>query len=708
MFNPNEEIFLPKLREDLKLIEANSAENGSKQWMIFDCIANKYYNISIDTFELINYWQDGLSTKDFINYLKQNDYEIDEESLLLFIVFLKNNALVKNYDLKDVQRLYTQKKESKHSLFKWLIHNYLFIKIPLVKPDKWLNKHYHKVDFLYSSIWSNFILILGFIGIILVLRQWEEFTSTFTNFFSKEGMFYYFLSLVFIKSLHELGHAFTAKRYGCKIPSMGVAFLVMFPVLYTDTTNAYALKSKYKRLKIVVAGVKVELYLALIATFLWSFLPDGALKSITFIIATTSWITSLLINISPFLRFDGYYALTDWTNTKNLQPRSFSFTRWYLRHQLLGVNENPPEIISLGKKRFFIIYAISTWIYRFVLFLGIAVLVYYFAFKILGILLFLVEILWFIVIPIFNELKVWWSMKNEISWNKKNKISLSVFVLMIIFLIYPWNTKIHLPAVLEAQKITNIYSSKPAFIEQIFIKNTQYVKKDTVLMILKSQNLEYLILNTKKELDLLNHELEKITSNEKKLENRFVIQENILEKTQELDGLLKSKDELIIKAPFDGFVYFNNSFKINQWVNPKEAILNIYDPKTSRIIAYCKDSDIYLIKDKQNGKFIANNGELKSLDAKIYNISNISLTSIEYKELSSDYGGNIATRPTNDKNNPNPISEQAYFKIEANIEQTIDLKTRIDGEFIINAEGKSILNKFIYLVYNTLIKESSF
>ncbi len=53
MFNPNEEIFLPKLREDLKLIEANSAENGSKQWMIFDCIANKYYNISIDTFELI-------------------------------------------------------------------------------------------------------------------------------------------------------------------------------------------------------------------------------------------------------------------------------------------------------------------------------------------------------------------------------------------------------------------------------------------------------------------------------------------------------------------------------------------------------------------------------------------------------------------------------------------------------------------------------
>ena len=45
--------------------------------------------------------------------------------------------------------------------------------------------------------------------------------------------------------------------------------------------------------------MKVELYLALIATFYglctrWNF------KSILFIIATSSWISSLLINISPF------------------------------------------------------------------------------------------------------------------------------------------------------------------------------------------------------------------------------------------------------------------------------------------------------------------------------------------------------------------------------------------------------------------------
>lgn len=422
MFLNNQEEVLPVLKEDLKLLEASPAEDGTKQWMIFNPVSNRYYTIGKDSFELISKWKSGEKVKDFIEYLKNNDYEIEEQDMLLFINFLKNNNLVKNYTFADVKKLSMQKKQSKQSFFKWLIHNYLFIRIPIFKPDKILSKYYNKISFLYSRMWTNIVLILGFLGILMVLRQWEDFSTTFMYLFSKEGMIYYILSLIFVKSLHELGHAFTAKRYGCKIPSMGVAFLVMFPVLYTDTTNSYAIKSKYKRLRIVLAGMKVELYLALIATFLWSFIPDGALRSIVFIIATTSWITSLLINISPFMRFDGYYALSDWTNTKNLQPRSFATSKWFLRKYLLGVEETPPETLTKTRKRFFIIYAICTWVYRFFLFLGIAVLVYHFAFKALGIILFLVEIFWFVLIPIINELKIWWKMRETLVEQTKQNL----------------------------------------------------------------------------------------------------------------------------------------------------------------------------------------------------------------------------------------------------------------------------------------------
>lgn len=115
--------------------------------------------------------------------------------------------------------------------------------------------------------------------------------------------------------------------------------------------------------------------------------------------------------------------MSDITDSKNLQPRSFAMARWFIRKNILGVYEEKPETLSKQKENFFIIYAILTWIYRFFLFLGIAVLVYYFAFKVLGIILFLVEIVWFILLPIYNELKIWWSKKNEVKLNKKLYLS---------------------------------------------------------------------------------------------------------------------------------------------------------------------------------------------------------------------------------------------------------------------------------------------
>ena len=141
----------------------------------------------------------------------------------------------------------------------------------------------------------------------------------------------YLITLVFVKSLHELGHAFVSKYFGCRVSSIGIAFLVFFPFLYTDTSDAWRLRDHKDRLLINFAGILTELHLALISTFLWAILPDGGLKSVTFFIATTSWISSLAINVSPFMRFDGYYVFSDWLKAENLQPRSFALARWQLR-----------------------------------------------------------------------------------------------------------------------------------------------------------------------------------------------------------------------------------------------------------------------------------------------------------------------------------------------------------------------------------------
>ena len=222
---------------------------------------------------------------------------------------------------------------------------------------------------------------MGIMGLYIVGRQWDEFTSTFLYFFNLQGMGFYFLSLVAIKVLHELAHAYTVVRYGSKVPTMGVAFLVMFPLLYTDTSDTWRVRSARERMHVGAAGMIVELYIACIATFCWGFLPDGVLKSAAFILATTSWTMSLFINSNIFMRFDGYYIFSDLLGIQNLQKRSTEIGKWKLTEVLFNTGLKPPESLPKSMLRKLYIYAWGVWVYRLFLFIGIAVLVYYFFLK---------------------------------------------------------------------------------------------------------------------------------------------------------------------------------------------------------------------------------------------------------------------------------------------------------------------------------------
>ncbi|MGA1931640.1 site-2 protease family protein [Arcobacter sp. YIC-464] len=704
MLNSKQKL-LPSIREDLKLLDAMPTETGEKSWLIFDPLQDKYFSISYDAFKLVRLWRNGENINSFLEFLKQNDYEIEEENLDVFIDFLRKNSLLETSSKEDVTRLYDEYQNTKDSPFKWLLKNYLFIKIPLFKSDRFLENNLSKVSFFYSAFYKNIVLFLGFIGILFALRNYEDFINTFSYLFSMQGAFYYIVSIIFVKILHELGHAFTAKKNGIRVPTMGVAFLVLFPVMYTDTTDSWRLKSKYKRLQIVLAGVKVELYLALIATFLWAFLPDGILKTIAFILATTSWITSLLINISPFLRFDGYYALSDATNTKNLQPRSFAMARWFLRKYILGLDINPPEFLPLYKQRFFIVYAIATWIYRFFLFLGIALLVYFFAFKVLGIILFIVEIIWFILMPIYNELKVWTKKFNEVSLNMRNITSLILFVLFIVFLVYPWNTKVSMPAVLQSKQFNQIYSNDKVFIEKIFFSNEKRVKKGELLAYLNSSEKQYALKQLDKKINLVELKLNTVDSNQKSLDNKIVLEEQLLKLLREKESILKQLNSFEIRASFDGIIYKNEDIQEGIWVDEKQPLFTLYNPSSFEIIAYCKEENYSYIKDSKNAQLLLDNG-IKKIESEVLEISTYSLPNIEFKELSSIYDGEIAA---NKDENENLVSQKAYYKVFAKpIGFTSEVLYRQKGVLIVDSKPQSIIEKLYIKVLSTLIKQSDF
>ena len=143
------------------------------------------------------------------------------------------------------------------------------------------------------------------------MRQWQTFVESVGNPLSMETIWAWGLALVLVKVAHEFGHGLAAKRLGCHVPTMGVALIVLCPVLYTDLNETWKLGRWRQRLAIGLAGTATELVLAAWSSLLWSLMAPGPWRDAAALIAAVSWLSSLLINLNPFMRFDGYFVLSD-------------------------------------------------------------------------------------------------------------------------------------------------------------------------------------------------------------------------------------------------------------------------------------------------------------------------------------------------------------------------------------------------------------
>jgi len=534
-------MIIPYLRQDLEIFRGNSREDGSPAWLLYDAVRNKYFTLGLTAFRLIKNWRGGEDIQNFEKKINTQGIETTGDEIKSFVGFLQQNNLIIQPQGQGVPYLMQQKNSLKKSWLMNLIHSYLFFKIPLFTPDEWLGRTYNKVKFLGSKKIRNIIYILGFIGLFLVIQQFENFSKTFLYFFSIKGLMLYFITLVFVKCLHELGHAYIAKHHGCRVSAIGIAFLVFFPFLYTDTTDAWRLRNHKERLLINFAGIFTELHLALIATFVWGVLPEGGLKSAAFFIATTSWISSIAINVSPFMRFDGYYVFSDWLKAENLQPRSFALAKWKTRETLFGFNHKPPEEINPSRRWTFIIYAWSTWVYRLFLFIGIALLVYYFAFKVLGIILFAIEIYWFIMLPIIKEIKQWWLMRSEMRINKQTFRTTAILIITLMVLFLPWKSSMKIPAVYISEKYSKIYSPYSAKIKSVLITKDQEVVVGQNLIELYSPELDKDINSIRRKILLTKTKINRMSGTSGNMDEYLTYNQRLIALQSELSGLTKTK-----------------------------------------------------------------------------------------------------------------------------------------------------------------------
>lgn len=699
---------LPALREDLKLYRGPAAMDGSPTWTLHDPVRNQFFRIGWIEFELLTRWHIGNIEKLIDKTCQETTIKVNTSHVESMLAFLSRNQLLEISGKSAIDMLVTLADAAKKSAGTWLLHNYLFFKIPITRPDRFLARTYPYIAPLFSMRFVVLLVAMTFLGLYLVLRQWESFTNTFLYFFSLEGLLLFAIVIFFAKVVHELGHAYTAKRYGLKVPTMGIAFLVMWPVLYTDTTDAWRLPLRRQRLAIGAAGMTAEIALAAIATLIWSFLPDGPVRSATFMVASSTWVLTLLVNINPFMRFDGYYLLSDYLEIQNMQDRSFNLAKWQLRKLIFGLDLPCPERLPTHIHNVLLLYAYGTWIYRFFLFIGIAILVYFFFFKLAGIVLMAAEIGWFIARPVYREVSEWHKLRDVMNWNLNSKISLGIVLTVIILLVLPWSSHVEAPSLLKVRDHAKIYTPLPGKILAANVKNGQKVKKGDKLFSLSSPDIRHKARLAAIEANILQNQLFRQPAHNLYLEQSHVLQERLQATIAEYHGHMERLSQLDIISPIDGIVsQIPAGIKTNRWVNESVPLALVVNHSDIEIEAFFSENNITRIHEGSVGRFYPDNPNLSVLRVVVKQIDQSNSKTLQEPYLASIYSGDIAVRQTK---TGQIVPNESIYRVVLSIDaEHLDAPAQVSrGSVVLSGESESILSRIWKQTGAVLIRESGF
>lgn len=690
---------LPPLREDLRLHQAAAEKDGSPAWAIQDPVTNRFFRIGWLEFECLLRWRG--SPREIAQDIAANTpLAVDQEQVEAFARFLERHRLLRPSP-DGVIRLAAEARQTDWLHWKWWLHHYLFIRIPLIRPARWLAAALPFVRPLMSTTGLTLIVSASVLGMMLVARQWDTFTHGVVESLTLAGLTGFLMALVISKTCHELGHALVATHFGVRVSHMGIAFVVLWPMLYTDTSEAWKLHSHRQRLAVSAAGMTVEMALAGLATLAWALLEDGSLRQATLYLATTGWVLSLALNASPFMRFDGYFILSDWIDFPNLHERSGAVARAWLRRTLLGWQEPDPEPLTAQLRRGLTAFALATWVYRAVIFFGIAVAVYLIFFKILGIFLFSVEVVWFILRPMGSEFSIWQKRWSEVKINRLRWMS-CFGLSLLVFLAAPWTFEVATPGVAHPQKQQNIFSPFPARL--VALHAVGKVNEGTELALFDAPDLQAKQLRTAATIEALNQRLTGLAVQDNGIDQRKATSERLSEQLAETQATREEGDRLRVTAEFAGiWLDVDPALTPGSWVGSKNQVGILVDPSVWVVDAYVEQRQVDRIQVGALARFRPEH-QWRSINAKVIAIDSTRSSKLSYAMLDTHHGGPIATQSA--ERQALPI-ETLYRVRLALAEPLADLhETR--GHAIVEGSRKSLAWEAIKRVVAVAIRESGF
>ncbi len=435
-----------------------------------------------------------------------------------------------------------------------LLSRAFFLKVPLFNPDALLRIVVQKAGLLFS--WWAVIVCLAILalGMFTVAGRWNEFGYSYENLFSPWQGLTLAIGWCALKFIHELAHAGTCRRYGGEVIEAGIAFILLMPLAYVNATSSWRFPSRWQRLHVTLAGVIAELGVAGLALIVFSSTSSPIWQQVAANVFLLASVNSLLFNLNPLLRFDGYFALADATGVDNLYNYGQQYARYFGGRFFLGLDMRPPAL-PLGHASWIKVYGCAAAVYRTMTVTGLLIA----AAALLegaGLVIALGGVVAFVVKPL--SILVVYLAKSHAA----GRLSMSRFVVrvggLIAVCVAPWwfipaGVCWTVPAIVQYDPPAVMRARSDAFVDQIHVCNGQFVTKGQPVVTLRNDDLVIELGRKKTELAQTQCKLSTARWLGRSSETKAA-QSRCDSLKEQVEQLQREVDQLRLVAPVDGIV----------------------------------------------------------------------------------------------------------------------------------------------------------
>ncbi len=601
----------PRLRAAAQI--SRQFYRDERWYVVRDPAGNQYHRLSDAAYKFVGLL-DGSRTVseawELVGGQLADDAPTQPEVIQILSQLYSANLIETNIT-PDAQVLLRRHKRQVIQKGKQRLMNILFPRIPLLDPD-WILKMWMPLMRPMLSLVGLFVwLVLVGTACFFLAQHWEQLkkagweTINFAQ--NTENAFFLYASFVILKAIHEFGHGFMCRRFGGEVHEMGVMFLVLFPAPYVDASSAWSFQNKWHRILVGAGGMLFEIFVAAIAAFVWLATKDNAsnwfITQLAYNVMLIASVTTVVFNINPLLRYDGYYMLSDYLEIPNLQHKSREYSLSLIKRYLFRVKWSQPLPQGLSQKIWMVVYFCLSGPYR--VFVGLAIMVYLLwqlpeQVRLLGLLLGMGSVATFLIVPLYKTIKY---LTIEPELHRKRTLAITytlAFAALVIGVVgllrFPVNVRAE--ASLEPKERANVFSESSGQVVEVRVKDAQHVEQGDVLLV--AENLE------------LNANIQRLTAQVERVQGELRIagqEDPAATRTSqaELDDLQSrlayaksQKDKLTIRAPISGYIVAPQLASMpGQWIGPenKDPIGSIFTSDKLVAVAVVDQRDFELLSN---------------------------------------------------------------------------------------------------------------